>query len=123
MVINNITLNNFRNDVEGLLKELESKYGVKIECGGATYSLDKFTLKLNVSNVGEDGIDAETKRALDSLDWFKNIYGKRFIDGKHTFKVVGYEYNKKYSVRCERDDGKIMCFVNRYFSDDVNFVH
>jgi len=110
MLITKESLNNFRKDVEAALKEVANKYGVNIDAGGASYSNDHFSLTLRVNNVNSSGIKAQTQRALDNLTWFKNIYGKSFIEGRHRFKVVDYEYGKKYPVICIRDDGKDFAF-------------
>jgi len=106
MLITKETLNIFKEDVKQALKKLEIDYGVKITTGSATYSDDQFSLTLEVANISSSGIKVQTQRALNNLTWFKNIYGKSFIEGRHKFKVVDYEYGKKYSVICIRDDGK-----------------
>ena len=80
--------------------------GVKTDIGGATYDSDQFSMTLKVINASEDGIDIWTQRAIDNMPWFKDIYGKEFVDGRHTFKVVGYEWGKAYPIKCIRDDGK-----------------
>lgn len=106
MLITKETLNIFKKDVEQALKKIENDYGVKITAGGATYSDDNFSFTLQVDNVTSSGVKVKTQKALNSLSWFRNIYGKTFIEGRHKFKVIDYEYGKKYSVICTRDDGK-----------------
>ena len=111
MIINNNTLDEFKRDVEEALRGVAAKYGVTIKGGGATYSSDSFSLPLKVANVGVDGIKTETKKAIDTIDWFRDIYNKRFRDGRHTYKVIGYNWGKKYPIECLRDDDKIFNYM------------
>lgn len=121
MIINKDNLQVFKKDLLNAIKDLEKKYGVTIEYDGTTYGDNSFRTSIKVTNVGEDGIPTETKQALNDLDWFREIYGKSFRDGRHTFKVVGYEYGKKYPIKCERDDGNSYSFVARIYSEKEFF--
>lgn len=105
MIINKDTIKQFEADALKALQEVASKYNVKLEFGGGSYDDNKFTSQLKVYNVTASGMTAETTKALNSFDWFRNIYGKQFQSGRHTFKVVGYHYYKTYPIECTRDDG------------------
>ncbi len=104
MIVNKI--DNFKKDLREALVALEKKYGVKADIGRASYDSDQFSMTLKVTNASEDGIDVWTQRAINSMPWFKDIFGKEFVDGRHTFKVVGYEFGKTYPIKCVRDDGR-----------------
>ena len=121
MLITKESLRFFKKDVEKALKKLEADYGVKITAGSSTYSDDNFSLTLQVANITSSGMKVTLKRALDNLPWFKNIYGKTFTEGRHTFKVVDYEYGKKFSVICIRDDGKEFSF-HPSIADEKEFL-
>lgn len=113
MIINKENLDKFKEDVEKALREVERKYGVTISCAGATYETNKFSLPLKVKNVAESGLDVETQEAINFLPWFANIFGKTFKDGRHTYKVVGYEKYTKYPIKCVRDDGKDFSYTEQ----------
>ena len=121
MLITKESLRFFKKDVEKALKKLEADYGVKITAGSSTYSDDNFSLTLQVANITSSGMKVTTQKALNDLDWFKNIYGKTFTEGRHTFKVVDYEYGKKYSVICIRDDGEEYSF-HPSIADEKEFL-
>lgn len=106
MKIDNANLQSFRKDFKNAVKDLEAKYGVRIDLQGITYNADSFKATMQVDNLSENGIPTETQFALDNYPDFKNAYLKSFVDGRHTYKVVGYKHDKTYPVECIRDDGK-----------------
>jgi hypothetical protein len=113
MIITKENLEKFKRDVKSALKEVEEKYGVTIDCAGASYDMNKFSMPLKVKNVSESGLDVETQDAINYLPWFAKIYGKSFKEGRHTYKVVGYENHTKYSVKCIREkDGREFSFTD-----------
>lgn len=110
MIINKETIKQFEAEALEALQQIASKYNVNLKFGGGSYDDNKFTSQLKVENITASGITAETQRALDELDWFREIYNKRFNEGRHSFKVVGYQYYKTYPITCIRDDGKTYNF-------------
>lgn len=112
MIITKENLDKFRKDVKVALKEVEAKYGVTIDCAGASYEMNKFSMSIKVKNVSESGLDVETQDAINNLPWFAKIYGKTFKEGRHTFKVVGYENHKRFPIHCIRDDGGSYSFTD-----------
>lgn len=111
MEMTKTNFNNFRQDLKQAVAELETKYGVVITCGAISYDSNGFDIKVKVENVTESGMPEATKKALDNLSWFAEIYGKTFTEGRYSYRVVGYEWHKKYSVVCKREDGKLYNFL------------
>ena len=112
MVIDKDTIKQFEADALKALKEVASKYNVKLEFGGGTYDSNKFTSQLKVEKISASGMTADTQKAYNEFSWFRNIYGKQFHSGRHIFKVVGYHYYKTYPIECTRDDGVTYNFKN-----------
>lgn len=110
MVIDKNTIKQFEADALEALKEVADKYNVKLEFGGGSYDANKFTSQLKVEKISASGMAADTQKAYNELSWFRDIYGKRFTSGRHTFKVVGYHYYKTYPIECTRDDGETYNF-------------
>lgn len=106
MKIDSTNLQLFRRDFKNAVKDLEAKYGIQIELQKITYSSHSFKATMNVDNLSESGIPTETQFAIDNYPDFKKAYLKSFKDGRHTFKVVGYQHGKTYPIECVRDDGK-----------------
>ena len=105
MKIDKANLQPFRRDFKDAVKGLEAKYGVRIDLQGITYDAQFFKATMRVDNLSENGIPAETQFAIDNYPDFKKAYLKSFVDGRHTYKVVGYQHDKTYPVECVRDDG------------------
>ena len=110
MVINKDTIKQFEADALEALQEVASKYNVKLEFGGGSYDDNKFTSHLKVEKISASGMAADTQKAYNEFSWFRNIYGKQFHSGRHTFRVVGYHYYKTYPIECIRDDGETYNF-------------
>lgn len=106
MKIDKANLQSFRRDFKNAVKDLEAKYGIQIELQGITYDSDSFKATMRADNLSENGIPAGTQFAIDNYPDFKKAYLKSFVDGRHTFKVVGYQHGKTYPIECVRDDGK-----------------
>lgn len=106
MKIDKVSLQSFRTDFKNAVKDLEAKYGIRIDLQGSTYNANYFEVKMRVDNLSENGIPVETQFAIDNYPDFKKAYLKSFVDGRHTYKVVGYQHDKTYPVECIRDDGK-----------------
>ena len=110
MIINKETIKQFEKEALEALQQVASKYNVNLNFGGGSYDSNKFTSQLKVENITASGVTAETQKALDELNWFRRIYNKKFDQGRHSFKVVGYEYYKTYPIVCIRDDGDTYYF-------------
>ena len=67
MNINNKTLHDFGNDLRDALAPLEDKYGVTIRFGNISYTEDRFTTKLTVTN-GQNIEDVE-RSSFDADVW------------------------------------------------------
>ena len=67
MNINNITLHDFGNDLRDPLAPLEEKYGVTIRFGNISYTEERFTTKLTVTN-GQNIEDVE-RCSFDADAW------------------------------------------------------
>lgn len=117
MIINNTNLELFKADVTKALQDVAKKYNVEIKCNGATYDMDSFSMPLKVKNLSASGLDTETQRAIDNLPWFKDIFRKEFADGRHTYRVVGYEFGKSYPIKCVRDDGREFSYKTGIVND------
>ena len=106
MKIDNANLQSFRKDFKNAVKDLEAKYGVRIALQKITYDANSFKATMQVDNLSENGIPTGTQFAIDNYPYFKKAYLKSFVDGRHTYKVVGYQHGKTYPIECVRDDGK-----------------
>jgi len=106
MYMNGTNIDNFRKDFERVMVALEEKYSIKIEIGSITYGGTSFTCSLKAVNVTEDGLDQFTQNLIDSDSWFKSVFNKRFKEGRHAFKIVGYKPSRKNGIVCKRDDGE-----------------
>ena len=106
MRIDKASIQSFRKDFKNAVKDLEDKYGIQISLEGSTYDSDFFKVTMRVDNLSENGIPTGTQFAIDNYPDFKNAYLKSFRDGRHTYKVVGYQHGKTYPIECVRDDGE-----------------
>lgn len=113
MQINTANLKAFRFDFQNAVKELEEKYGVKIEAGKIGYSSDNFNMKVEVKNIGENGEveDKDFSIYADSFglkpEWLNASFQPRTgeklkIVGinprrwKNPVELVGIESGKKF---------------------------
>lgn len=110
MEFNNQTFTQFRKDLKDAVKDLEKKYNITVNDGQISYDDYEFSMTLKVK---KNLTASETKERYANFP----LYGKTFVDGRHSFKVVGYKPNTKYSVVCERDDGKSMLYTYNYANE------
>lgn len=119
MNINKTTLPKFRNDFADAVKELEAKYGVKINVGTITFDSTQFHGRLTVTNVGatpED--DKKNWENLQKKASWKNPlaskvkYGEWYIgnDGR-SYKVVGFNLTRPKNILqiAEKSGKTYMC--------------
>lgn len=124
MLMNKDNLNNFRKDFEKAMIDLEEKYNIKIDIGGITFTRDSFTCGLKAVNMTEDGIDQFTQDLLNDDPWFKSVFNKRFKEGRHAFKIIGYKPSKKNSIVCKRDDNETYYWNYNYLKEkDISMFY
>lgn len=122
MELNNTTLDAFRKDFKAAMQPLQEKYDVSISLGRITYSEERFSGKLTVTN----GLDPEeaARHAFDEDVWsFEELglapgmFNRVFIgtDGQR-YAIRGFNTRaKKYPIRMLRiSDGEARV-CNRHF--------
>jgi hypothetical protein len=103
-------LNLFRKDFEEAVKELEKKYGVKLELHAISYSDIEFHTKLTATKVGESGkkeVDTKTFSWMKELLGFKGNIGDKYTSNGVTYTVCDLDPKKpKYAVLLKGSNGK-----------------
>lgn len=104
-------LNLFRKDFAEAVKDLEKKYGVKLELHAISYSDIEFHTKLTATKIGENGekqIDTTAFGWMKELLGFKGNLGDSYTDRKGvTYTVYNLDPKKpKYAVLLKGSDGK-----------------
>lgn len=92
MKFNKVEFNNFRNDLKDAVKELESKYNVKIDPENISFSHLEFTLKLKVVKH-EEGIDVDKEKFEKECRYYgfsKEHYKASFVVQGKEYKLVGF---------------------------------
>jgi hypothetical protein len=115
MEMNDVNLNNFRNDFAKAMEELEKKYGVKVEMGRISYNEHEFSTKLNVTNATNDE-ELEKTKFMNAIAPFAN-YGLYADDYKKEFKIQGKTYQligvkpraRKNPLIIKDKEGKTYC--------------
>lgn len=90
---------NLKTLTTAAMKEMEKvaeKYGLAVKKGGGTFDADNFTMKIEFSIIGEDGVikTKEAKAFEECADWWglepRDLYKtfKSPRDGK-IFKIIG----------------------------------
>ena len=86
-----INLQFLRNEIDTALKAVGEKHNLTLGIGNVSYSPSQFTTTLTVT-IG-DGSDHERKEFENAVmyrnDIPKDWYGKTFIDGGVTYKIIG----------------------------------
>ena len=75
---------------EKIEKDIEKELGVKFKVGNISYSNEYATIKLEASDIGEDGV-ALSKEEI-SFQKLAEFYGLRATDLGKTFKSMGSTY-------------------------------
>ena len=138
MDINKKTLGAFRTDFTQAMQALQEKYNVTISLGHITYSEERFTGKLTVTN----GLDPEeaARNAFDADVWkFEHLglregmYNRVFIgeDGKR-YAIKGFNTRaRKWPIKMMRiSDGEervcndqfIKEFLDEYYVDIIEII-
>lgn len=107
-------LNLFRKDFAEAVKDLEKKYGVKLELHNISYSDIEFHTKLTATKVGETGEVVEKKMSASEFSWLKELLGfKGNLGDSYTdYKGITYTVYKldpkkpKYCVILKASNGK-----------------
>jgi hypothetical protein len=102
--------------VTAALQTLAQDLGLVIKRGGGTFGDGTFTMKLEISVVGEDGKvasrAAETFKQLASLYGFKpDDLGKTFRSGGKEYTIAGLVTRKRMRPLIASCGGKEYCFA------------
>lgn len=89
MVINNKTLDAFREDFKNVVKALEEKYDVEIGMGSITYNDKSFHFRTNVEKKVSD--EDKAKNMQEEFNTYCQMYG-----------FVPDDYRKEFRVEAER---------------------
>lgn len=91
---------------------IEEEYGVSIEKGRGQFNRSVFTMKIECSVVGDDGVafsqEAEDFKTCAQFHGLKaSDLGETFMFRKRAYTVVGFNpKSRKYPVTATRDDGR-----------------
>lgn len=101
MQIDKQMLQQFRQDFQEAVKDLESKYGIVISLGKITYGHDDFTAKLEAKSG--DSKDEVMKREFEENCLYFGLdpedYGQVFSEKGKDYKIIGIDLAKrKYPV-------------------------
>lgn len=102
----------FRKDVNKALEEVAKKYGITLESGNISYDATSFTMKLNGKR---DDVDVDKINFENSVKYMHGLTADDYrrqvrLNGKD-YVIVGVKPGNKFSVVCERSDGKKYGFV------------
>lgn len=113
--ITKVMLGNLRADFANAVKELESKYNIKIELGSGKFDDSSATFKLNVTGSGENGkvIDSKANDFMRYCEVFgleKSDFGKSFHNMNGTYEICGIKPScYKFPILAKKN-GKIYKF-------------
>jgi len=100
------------NEIVASLKEIEEKYGEKIQSKGGRYGSTSYTLKLEVATLSSDGTaltqEANDFKAMASTYGLKPEYLDQevMINGE-TVRIIGLKSRShKYPILGEQRDGR-----------------
>jgi|GEM_PF-716710 len=102
-----------RNELDATLKSLADKYDISIKAGGARFSSDNATFKLEIATKGSDG--QVNSREKTDFEIYAGVFGFKSDDFGATFRLYGEDYtiiglkprSRKYPVLGKRKDGKV----------------
>lgn len=101
-----------RDDIRPFLEPIGEKHGINLELGRCSYSSGNFTLKLEGSLVGDDGV-VLTKEAEDFkkyAHWHGLVpedLGKTFVHTHVVYTITGLKTRaKKYPITARASNGK-----------------
>jgi hypothetical protein len=103
-MIDRQTLENFRQDFNEAMKDLETKYGFVIELGRITYTATSFTGKLEVheGESKDDVNEQEFKKYCYMFGLDEQDYDRRFTFQGKDYIVTGIRPSKrKYPICCQ----------------------
>jgi len=117
MNINKANLKNFRSDFATAMKSLEEEYGVSVSMKNISFTEDKFTTKLEVTNLSESGevVDSTVEDFKKQARFYGlkvSDLGRTFVSQGRTFKVCGLKPSyRKYPVLAKSNTGKTFKFA------------
>jgi len=110
--IDKILLQKVRDEISHCLEPLGEKHGIELKLGSCNYSFDNFTMKLEGSLVGDDGV-VLTKEAVDFkkyAHWHGLVpedLGKSFVHTNVVYTITGLKTRaKKYPIIIEDNKGR-----------------
>lgn len=118
MRFDNNSIDNFRKDFDEAVKNLEVKYGVKIELGHITYDYCSFTSKLKVQD-NSLGDEAAFRRYCSGYGLQPDDYKRVVVlDGKE-YEILGFDLNgKKYPIKTRKlSNDKIVYWTQDYVAN------
>lgn len=97
------------------LKATAEQFGLSVNAAGGTIDGESATLKFRFRVVLDaEGRKAESEKAkkvfaalAEGMGLEPEWFGKRFIDRRHSFEIVGLNHTS-YPVNCKREDGKLI---------------
>ncbi len=100
MNINNVTLNKFRKEFQEVVKDLETRHGIKVNMGPITYGPDEFRFKTTVLKKTQQ----YTKFTIP-VDG--EYVGQTFDFNGREYEVIEYKpRNFKYPLIAQNNKGK-----------------
>ena len=109
--INRNLIEKVRDDIRPFLEPIGEKHGINLELGRCSYSSGNFTLKLEGSLVGDDGV-VLTKEAEDFkkyAHWHGLVpedLGKSFQSQGVVYTITGLKTRaKKYPITAQASNG------------------
>jgi hypothetical protein len=111
-MIDRQTLENFRQDFNEAMKDLEQKYGFVIELGRITYTPTSFTGKLEVheGESKDDVNEQEFKKYCYMFGLDEQDYDRRFTFQGKDYIVTGIRPSKrKYPICCQEVQSGTTC--------------
>ena len=101
MKIDQKMLQNFREDFEDAVADLEKKYGIVIQLGHISFSDDYFDAKFT-AKVGDDMEEIRRKEFEQNCRWYDlkpTDYNREFTKDGYKYRIIGIKpENKKYPI-------------------------
>ena len=114
-------LDNFRKDFEEAIRDLESKYDLKLELGGITY--DELNQNFTATLKARDNRGGEQATFNRYCSWYgltPEDYKRRFTDRRHVYEIVGFDTrSKKYPIIVRHIDKGTKTYYNLQYLKEL----
>jgi len=101
MKIDQKMLQNFREDFEDAVADLEKKYGIVIQLGNISYSDDHFDAKFTAKS-GDDMEEIRKREFEQNCSWYglkPTDYNREFTKDGYKYRIIGIKpENRKYPI-------------------------